>query len=58
MAQKAAIGQALHEKVWPLLAAGKVRPIIYQTFPLAEASAAHALMDSSKHIGKIMLDCR
>jgi len=58
VAQKAAIARALHEQVWPLLAAGKVRPIIYQTFPLNEAAAAHALMDSSKRIGKIMLDCR
>jgi putative PIG3 family NAD(P)H quinone oxidoreductase len=57
VAQKAAIARALHEKVWPLLEAGKVRPIIYQTFPLREAAAAHALMDSSRHIGKIMLDC-
>ncbi len=57
VAQKAAIAQALHQKVWPLLETGKVRPVIYQTFPLTEASAAHALMESSKHIGKIMLDC-
>ena len=57
VAQKAAIAEALRDKVWPLLEAGKVRPIIYQTFPLTETAAAHALMDSSKHIGKIMLDC-
>lgn len=57
VAQKAAIAQALHQKVWPLLETGKVRPVIYQTFPLTEASAAHTLMESSKHIGKIMLDC-
>jgi len=57
VAQKAAIAEALHQKVWPLLEARTVQPIIYRTFPLAEASAAHALMDSSRHIGKIMLDC-
>jgi putative PIG3 family NAD(P)H quinone oxidoreductase len=57
VAEKAAIAQALHRKVWPLLEAGDVRPIIFQTFPLAQAAAAHALMESSRHIGKIMLDC-
>jgi len=52
---KAAIARAVEDKVWPLIATGKVRPIIYKTFPLAEASAAHALMESSAHIGKIVL---
>jgi putative PIG3 family NAD(P)H quinone oxidoreductase len=52
---KAAIARAIEEKVWPLIAAGKVKPIINKTFPLAEAAAAHALMDSSAHIGKIVL---
>ncbi len=56
--QKAAIGSALHRHVWPLLETGKVKPLIYKTFPLDHAADAHALMDSSKHIGKIMLDCR
>ncbi|MEX2631619.1 MAG: NAD(P)H-quinone oxidoreductase [Tistlia sp.] len=55
--QKAAIARQLREKVWPLLAAGAVRPVIFETFPLREAAKAHALMDSSRHIGKIMLDC-
>jgi NADPH2:quinone reductase len=41
--------------VWPLLASGRVRPIIHATFPLAEAAAAHQLMESSNHIGKIVL---
>lgn len=54
-AQKGAIAAALREQVWPLLDAGKCGPVIYQTFPLAEAAAAHALMESSTHIGKIML---
>ncbi len=52
---KAAIADALREKVWPLLDAGKIGPVIQKTLPLAEAGAAHALMESSAHIGKIML---
>jgi NADPH2:quinone reductase len=52
---KTAIAQALYEKVWPLFAAGKLRPVIHKVFPAAEASDAHALMESSTHIGKIML---
>lgn len=56
--QKAAIAQALHTHVWPLLESGKVKPLIYETFPLEKTCDAHALMDSSKHIGKIMLDCQ
>jgi putative PIG3 family NAD(P)H quinone oxidoreductase len=55
VADKAAIARALEAKVWPLIAAGKVKPVIYQTFPLAQAAAAHALMETSTHIGKIVL---
>jgi putative PIG3 family NAD(P)H quinone oxidoreductase len=55
VADKAAIARAVEDKVWPLIAAGKVKPVIYRTFPLAEAAAAHALMESSQHIGKIVL---
>ena len=55
VAQKAAIAAGLRREVWPLLDAGKVRPVIFQTFPLAEAAAAHRLMASSTHIGKIVL---
>jgi len=54
-AQKGEIAQALRTKVWPLLEAGKAGPHIHATFPLAQAAAAHALMESSQHIGKIML---
>ena len=54
-AEKAAIAQALEEKVWPLLAAGRCRPVIDSTYPLAEAAAAHARMESSAHVGKIVL---
>ncbi|MDE2008176.1 MAG: NAD(P)H-quinone oxidoreductase [Rhodospirillales bacterium] len=54
-AQKAAIGAALRERVWPVLAAGRRGPVIHATFPLAQAAEAHRLMESSAHIGKIML---
>jgi NADPH2:quinone reductase len=54
-AQKGAIAAALREKVWPLLDEGRCGPVIHATFPLAEVVAAHALMESSAHIGKIML---
>jgi NADPH:quinone reductase len=55
VAQKAAVAAAVRENVWPLLAAGRVRPVIHATFPLAEASEAHRLMETSNHIGKIVL---
>jgi NADPH2:quinone reductase len=56
--RKAAIARGLRERVWPLLESGKLKPVIYRVFPLAEAAAAHALMESSQHIGKIMLAVR
>ena len=52
---KAYIAAQLKERVWPLLADGKVKPVIYKTFPLEQAAQAHALMESSAHVGKIML---
>jgi putative PIG3 family NAD(P)H quinone oxidoreductase len=55
IAQKAAIVTALKDKVWPLWAEKKLRPCTYQTFPLVEAAEAHRLMESSRHIGKILL---
>ncbi len=55
IAFKAAIAQNLKARVWPLLEAGQARPQIFKTFPLAEAAAAHALMESSAHVGKIVL---
>jgi len=55
--QKGAIANALRRVVWPLLEKKTVKPVIYRTFPLAEASAAHALMETSEHIGKIVLVC-
>lgn len=53
--QKAAVAEAVRRNVWPLLSQGRVRPIIHATFPLAEASEAHRLMETSTHIGKIVL---
>jgi len=55
VAFKGALARQLHAKVWPLLQAGTVRPLIHQVFPAADAAGAHALMESSAHIGKIML---
>ena len=52
---KAALAAAVEKHVWPLLAAGTFRLVIHQTFPLAEAAAAHELMESSAHFGKIVL---
>jgi NADPH2:quinone reductase len=57
-AEKGLIAAALRAHVWPLLASGVVKPIIYKVFPFAEAAAAHRLMESSAHIGKIVLDVR
>jgi NADPH2:quinone reductase len=55
VADKGAIARAVEDKVLPLLAAGKVKAVVYKTFPMREAAAAHALMESSAHIGKIVL---
>jgi NADPH2:quinone reductase len=55
VADKGAIARAVEEKVLPLLASGKVKPLLYKTFPLKDAAAAHALMETSTHIGKIVL---
>lgn len=52
---KTAIAQSLRSRVWPLIEQGKVRPVIYQTFDAGDAAAAHALMESNQHTGKIVL---
>ena len=55
IANKGRMARGLHEKVWPLLESGKVKPIIYKTFPLREAAAAHAELERADHVGKVML---
>jgi NADPH2:quinone reductase len=55
IAQKALVAEAVQKNVWPLLKAGRAKPVIHASFPLAQAAAAHALMESSQHIGKIVL---
>lgn len=57
IAEKGAIAESLLREVWPLLERGVVVPVVDRTFPLAEAAAAHRLMESSGHIGKIVLTC-
>lgn len=55
VAYKTALARELRQRVWPLLEAGRVRPVIHQVFPAAQAAQAHALMESSTHVGKIVL---
>jgi NADPH2:quinone reductase len=55
VAYKTQLAQALREKVWPLLEAARVKPVIHRVFPAHEAAAAHALMESGAHVGKIVL---
>ena len=56
VAFKAAIAGQLHERVWPLIASGRIRPVIAHVYPAAQAAQAHTLMESNQHIGKIVLD--
>ncbi|MDD3765184.1 MAG: NAD(P)H-quinone oxidoreductase [Nevskiales bacterium] len=53
---KAQIAAALRERVWPLIETGRIKPVVHQTFPLTQAADAHRLMESSAHIGKIVLE--
>ena len=55
LAEKARIVASVEENLWPLLASGRIKPLVYRSFPWVEAGAAHALMESSAHIGKIVL---
>jgi len=55
IAYKAVLAQALKQRVWPLLESGAIRPVIHQVFEAAQAAQAHALMESSSHVGKIVL---
>jgi NADPH2:quinone reductase len=56
VADKAMIARDLEEKAWPLLSAGKIKPVIDSTFPLKDAAKAHARIESSAHVGKIVLE--
>ena len=56
--EKGAIAAALRREVWPSLEDGRVKPVVYRTFPLVDAAAAHRLMESSEHVGKIVLTTR
>src|SRR5262249_8202807 len=56
VADKGPLARALRDKVWPLIEAGRIKPVIHRVFPAARASEAHALMESSTHVGKIVLD--
>ncbi|MCY0953932.1 NAD(P)H-quinone oxidoreductase [Streptomyces sp. H27-S2] len=53
--EKAAIIAAVREHVWPLVAAGRVRPVVHETFPMAQAAEAHRVLESSSHVGKLLL---
>ena len=55
LAFKTAVAAALKAKVWPLIASGAIKPVIYRTFAAADAAQAHALMESNQHVGKIVL---
>ena len=55
VAFKGTVARSLREKVWPLIESGRIKPVVHATFPLDEAARAHALMESSAHIGKIIL---
>jgi NADPH2:quinone reductase len=52
------MASALHREVWPLLDAGRVRPVVYATYPLEDAAQAHRTMDAGHHIGKLVLQVR
>jgi len=56
VAFKGAIARRLRERIWPLIEAGRIKPVIYEAFPLQQAAEAHRLMESSQHIGKIVLE--
>jgi len=56
VAFKAEIARSLRQHVWPLLASGRIKPVVFQVFAPEQAAEAHALMESNQHIGKLLLD--
>ena len=56
VAYKGELAQALRREVWPLIVAGRIKPVIHQVFPATQAAQAHALMETSAHVGKIVLE--
>ena len=52
---KGAVARSLRERVWPLIEAGRIRPVIFRTFPLADAAGAHRLLEAGEHVGKIVM---
>ena len=52
---KGRMARGLKEKIWPLLEAGKIKPIIFKTFPLRQAAEAHAELERADHVGKVMM---
>ncbi len=58
VAEKGEIARALKHKVWPLIEAEKIKPVVYKVFPISEAAAAHRLMEAGEHIGKIILSVK
>ena len=58
VAVKAGIAREVGAGLWPLIAAGKVRPLIHRVLPLAQVAQAHRIMESGTHTGKLVLDCR
>ena len=56
VAYKTALARDLRQRVWPLLESGRIKPVVHRVFPALEAAQAHRLMESSTHVGKIVLD--
>ena len=55
VAFKQMVADKLRQRIWPLIESGQIKPVIFQTFPFDQAAQAHALMETSTHVGKIML---
>ena len=55
--EKARLKRAIEHHAWPLIASGRVKAVVHAEFPLAESSKAHAMLEASEHIGKVVLKC-